>query len=96
MIVMPIVSTDLAAFKELLQQVHGTEAPLPLNHREGRLDLPTDSTRTVPKDRNTEANLAVYEADDPLRGNWPFLLIVRTERIFTAHATNPTRGVLHE
>jgi len=32
-----------------------------------------------------EAAVAVGEADDPLRETWPFLLIVRTGRIVTAH-----------
>ena len=32
-----------------------------------------------------EASLAVDKADDPLLGTWPFLLIVRTGRIVTAH-----------
>jgi hypothetical protein len=37
-------------------------------------------------------NYTVDEADGPLLDTWPFLLIVRTGRIFTAHATNPMKG----
>jgi hypothetical protein len=39
----------------------------------------------IPKDRNTETAFAVDKADNPLRVYWPFLLIVRTERIVTTH-----------
>ena len=92
MIVVTVIATDMTASEELLQQVHGTHAPLGLNHGEGGLDLPTHPTGVVPKDRNAEAALAVDEADDPLRGNWPFLLIVRTERIFTFHDTTLGTG----
>jgi hypothetical protein len=46
----------------------------------------------VPKDRNAEAALAVDEADDPLLETWPFLLIVRTGRIFTSHVPTIRRG----
>ena len=42
--------------------------------------------------RDREAPFAVDEADDPLLDAWPFLLIVRTGRIFTAHVTS-YRGV---
>jgi hypothetical protein len=62
------------------------DALLSLDHRERRLNLPTCAARAIPKDRNTEAAFAVDEADDPLRETWPFLLIVRTGRIFTIHA----------
>ena len=68
------------------------DAPLSLNHREGRLDLPTKPRGLVPEDRNTEATFAVDEADDPLRETWPFLLIVRTERIVTFHVSIETLG----
>ena len=92
MIVVSVISTDVPASKELLQQMQRTCALRSLNHREGRLDLPAGPTRTVPEDRNTETALPVDEADDPLRGNWPFLLIVRTERIFTTHALTAGNG----
>ena len=60
-------------------------AALALHNSELRLDLPAQSTCRVAKDRNAEAAFAVYKADDPLRSQWPFLLIARTGRIFTAH-----------
>jgi hypothetical protein len=69
------------------------DAPLSLNHREGWLDLPTKPRGLIPEDRNTEATFAVDEADDPLRETWPFLLIVRTGRIFTSHVPPNQAGV---
>ena len=68
------------------------DAFLSLNHCERRLNLPADTTRAVPKDWNAEAAFAVDEADDPLRKSWPFLLIARTGRIFTAHTGTLRRG----
>jgi len=56
-----------------------------LDHCECRLNLPTGTTRVVPKDWNAGAAFAVDEADDPLRETWPFLLIVRTGWLFTIH-----------
>ncbi len=56
-----------------------------LGHRELVLDLPAESTTRVAYHRDREAALTVDEADDPLLDTWPFLLIVRTGRIFTAH-----------
>src|SRR4051794_24464811 len=64
-------------------------APNSLRDRELGLDLPTEPTRSVSKDRNTETPFAVDEADDPLRNYWPFLLIVRTGRIVTDHPDKP-------
>ena len=92
MIVVTVITTDVTTPEELLQQVHDTCAPLSLDHGEGGLRLPTQPAGVVPKDRNAEATLAVDEADHPLRGDWPFLLIVRTERIFTFHFTTLETG----
>ena len=92
MIVPPAVSADSAAPEEPLQEVQDLFALLPLNHRERGLHLPTQSTRSIPEDRNAEAAFAVDKADDPLRDSWPFLLIVRTGRIFTAHDHTLRRG----
>jgi hypothetical protein len=47
----------------------------------------------VRNERNRKAALAVDEADDPLLEPWPFLLIDRTGRIFTAHLTQSADGV---
>ena len=92
MIVMPLVSIDMTASEVLLQQVKTLLAPLRLHDREGRLDLPTEPTRSIAEDRCAEASFAVDEADDPLRETWPFLLIVRTGRIVTAHARTLRKG----
>src|SRR5262245_20440125 len=55
--------------------------------RDGKLvlDLPAEPTSVVAHHRDREAPFAVDEADDPLLGTWPFLLIDRTGRIVTAH-----------
>ncbi len=92
MIVASEMTSDLTTFEESLQSMQDIDAPLSLDHDEARLDLPTQLRGVVPKERNTEATLAVDEADDPLRETWPFLLIVRTERIFTYHASTETDG----
>ena len=93
MVIVTSVATDMAAFEEPLQLVQDMHAPRSLDHAEVRLNLPTETTTAVPEDRNTEAAFAVDEADDPLLETWPFLLIGRTGRIVTAHATHPTKGV---
>ena len=92
MVVVPAVDADTAASEEVLQLVQDMHAPLPLHHRELGLDLPSQATRAVPEDRNTEAPLAVDKADDPLLGTWPFLLIARTGRIVTTHVSHDNEG----
>ena len=57
------------------------------------LDLPAEPTPGVAHHRDREASFAVDEPDDPLLSTWPFLLIVRTGRIFTIHTPHPTKGV---
>jgi hypothetical protein len=76
----------MPAPEEPLQEVMYLCAFHSLNYRESRLNLPAEPTRPILKDRNAEAAFAVDEADDPLRKIWPFLLIVRTNRIITIHA----------
>ena len=61
-----------------------------LSHRELVLDLPAESAPGVANHGNREAALTVDEADDPLLDTWPFLLIVRTGWVFTAH--RPTQS----
>jgi hypothetical protein len=56
------------------------------------LDLPTEPTASIPHYRYRETAFAVGEPDDPLLNPWPFLLIVRTERIFTVHVTTISDG----
>ena len=89
MVVMPTVPADMATPEESPQLVQNLHTPLPLDHSELRLDLPAETTRAVPEDRNAEASFAVDEADDPLLESWPFLLIGRTGRIVTAHRHTP-------
>ena len=42
--------------------------------------------------RDRKAAFTVDEADDPLLDTWPFLLIVRTGRIVTAHTLTLRTG----
>ena len=90
-IVVSPVQDDTSASETLLQLVQNMHASSSLHHREGRLNLPAELARAVAEDRNTEAALAVDEADDPLLGSWPFLLIIRTRRIVTGHETTVLR-----
>ena len=93
MVIVTSITADMAATEESLQFAQNLHAPGSLNHAEVRLCLPAETTTAIPEDRNTEAAFAVDEADDPLLESWPFLLIGRTDRIVTAHATDPTKGV---
>jgi hypothetical protein len=56
------------------------------------LDLPAESASRVTDHGYREATFAVDEADGPLLDAWPFLLIDRTGRIFTAHVGTLRRG----
>ena len=87
------VAADVAAFEEPLQLVQDMHALRSLDHAEVRLYLPAEPTAVISEDRNTEAAFAVDKADDPLLESWPFLLIGRTDRIVTAHATHPPKEV---
>jgi hypothetical protein len=90
MIVMTSVDEDVTASEEPLQILKNAYALRTLHYRKCRLDLPAYPVAGVPKDGNTEAALTVDEADDPLLDAWPFLLIARTGRVFTAHAFDAT------
>jgi len=83
MIVVSAITANRSTFEELLHGVQHLHTPLSLYDREAWLDLPAETTRRIPEDRNNEAAFAVDKADDPLRETWPFLLIVRTGRIVT-------------
>ena len=63
-----------------------------LSHRKLVLDLPAEPAARVANYRDRETALAVDEADSPLLDPWPFLLIARTGRIFTAHAPTLKTG----
>ena len=65
---------------------------LTLNHRESGLTLPSERHLSIPLDRTAEAAFSVGEADDPLLESWPFLLIARTDRIFTTHVVTQSNG----
>jgi hypothetical protein len=74
-----------------------------LRHIERQRDTPWQSTITLSTNRDIEASLSVNESRypvtqviwdsiQPVRGTGPFLLIVRTGRIFTTHAGTQTDG----
>ena len=89
MVVVPTVAIDLSASEELFEEFQHSDASFTLYNRKAGLTLPTQRHHRISLDRTTEAALTVDEADDPLLDTWPFLLIVRTERIVTAiHVTN--------
>jgi hypothetical protein len=50
----------------MLQLVQYLHTPSSLHDRELGLDLPAESTRSIPEDRNAESPFTVDEADDPL------------------------------
>jgi hypothetical protein len=85
MVVVPPVSIQAATPEVRLDGLQGMLAPFALYNRESRLHLPSNPIRRASIDRNAETAFAVDEADDPLLDSWPFLLIVRTRRIVTAH-----------
>ena len=55
-----------------------------------RYELETSSSTRVPLDCDVKRAFAINEASEV--GIQPFLLIVRTDRIFTAHTAHPTKG----
>ena len=85
-VVASAIAVDGSAPEEVLEKLEDVDASLTLRDRKPRLQLPSQRHRSIPLDRAAEAAFAVDEADDPLLYSWPFLLIVRTGRIFTAHA----------
>ncbi len=91
-VVVASVAADVAAAEVPLQRVQDLHTLRSLDHAEVRLYLPAEPTAAVPEDRNAEAAFAVDEADDPLLESWPFLLIGRTDRIVTVHATTLGKG----
>jgi len=65
-VVVSAIDIDRPTSEETLQLVQNLHTLRSLNDRELGLDLPAESTRSIPEDRNAEAPLAVDEADDPL------------------------------
>ena len=49
------------------------------------LHLPVEPASVIANHRDRKAAFTVDEPDDPLLETWPFLLIVPTGRIVTAH-----------
>src|SRR6266540_4364196 len=92
MIVGAVVRDQVAAAEHLYEALERGPGVSGLGDRELVLDLPADSTPGVAHHRDREAPFAVDEADGPLFGTWPFLLIVRTGRVVTAHRHTLRRG----
>jgi hypothetical protein len=91
-VVVSSIPVDTAAAEEVLDQFQAFDAPFSLDDCEHRLQLPPDPHNAVALDRTTEAAFTVDEADDPLLDSWPFLLIARTGRVFTAHTKTLSRA----
>ncbi len=87
MIVVSAVAIDLSAIKMIADHLESMKTSLSLNHREPRLALSSHRHHRITVNRTAKAAFPVDEADDPLLKTWPFLLIVRTDRIFTAHVS---------
>ena len=84
MVVGAVVLDDVAAPEHLTEEFERRSRGCCLCDGELVLDLPAESASRVPHHGDRETAFAVDEADDPLLDTWPFLLIARTERIFTA------------
>ena len=67
------------------QQFESSDTAFSLNNRKPRLALPAKGHHRIALYWAAETAFTVDEADDPLLESWPFLLIVRTGRIVTAH-----------
>ncbi len=89
MIVMPAVLDDRSTAEEAHEELQGGVRGCGLRDAELVLNLPAESARRVTHHTDREAAFAVNEPDDPLRETWPFLLIVRTERIVTGQLSLP-------
>jgi hypothetical protein len=92
-VVVAVLLDDAPAPEDLTEDLERRPRRCRLRDRELVLDLPAECTARVADHRDREAPFAVDEADDPLLDAWPFLLIVRTDRIVTAHAHTLWRGV---
>jgi len=91
-IVVALVLDNAAAIEDSDEEFECRPAARGLGDRELVLDLPAESEPCVTNNRYREATFAIYEADSPLLDTWPFLLIDRTGRIFTAHVRTLRRG----
>ncbi len=92
MVVVSGVLDHLPAPEHLEEEFERRPGGRRLSHRELVLDLPAELATQVAHYRDREAALAVDEPDSPLLDPWPFLLIVRTGRIFTLHCSTLLKG----
>jgi hypothetical protein len=92
MVVVAGVLDDCPAPEHLNEELECRPGGRRLTDRELMLDLPAEPAVRVAHYRDREAALAVHKADDPLLDTWPFLLIARTGRIFTAHVPTLKTG----
>ena len=86
-----MVLTDPSAAKPSLKEVEDLSSLRVLADVELRHELPTSSGARVPLECDVKRAFAIDEASKICIQ--PFLLIVRTDRIVTAHAVHPTKGV---
>lgn len=95
-VVMPSIDGHSAHTEELLEFVEARDATGALNYHEpmrhlvaGYVAFPS-SAALLPHEPDGEASFSVYEANDPVRTDRPFLLVFRTFRIVTAHSVQAT------
>ena len=86
-VVMAAVHDQMTDAEDLPEEFQRAKGGGRLGDRELVLDLPAETAPSVAHHADREAAFTVDEADDPLLDTWPFLLIVRTGRIVTGHAT---------
>ncbi len=87
MVVVACVLDDLSALEMLQEELEGRSGRSGLSYGELMLYLPAELTSCILHNRYRETPFTVYEPDDPLLDTWPFLLIIRTDRIVTAHVS---------
>jgi hypothetical protein len=91
-VVVPPIGDHGAHPEELTELMEAPDARCTLRHRELMSNLPSGSVAApvfaacLADEADREASFSVYETDDPATElDQPFLLIVRTDRIVTAH-----------
>jgi hypothetical protein len=91
-VVVSAIAVDFSASEVVPQEFEGPDAAFSLHNRKTRLALPSQSHHTIAMNGTAKTAFSVDEADDPLLNSWPFLLIVRTEHIFTEQSTPPNKA----
>jgi hypothetical protein len=86
-----MVLPDVSTAEPVAKEIEDLASLRVLADMELRHELETSPSARVPLDCYVKRSLTVNEASEV--SIQPFLLIVRTDRIVTAHAGHPTKGV---